>query len=94
MSATLHTSNDYLLCTACGTQYPVSDPSKKESCKICDDPRQFVPPEGQSFTTLPKLRNDGYKNIWWQDTEEPRIWSVRTEPRVSEIWDRSLSRVD
>lgn len=96
---TINASLDYLLCNACGTQYPVT--GDKDECKICDvcipmslprttigtdpqqDPRQFVPPEGQTFTTLRKLQALSYQNVWWQDTIEPRIWSVRTEPQFA-----------
>lgn len=84
-SAKLRTSDDYLICNACGTQYPVTADSGKDSCKICDDPRQFVPPEGQTFTTLAKLRQDGHKNVWWQDKADPNIWSVMTEPNVHSL---------
>ena len=80
--------------------------SGKDECRICDDPRQYVPPEGQRFTTLRKMRekppvashesfgeggygsggNDvKYKNVWWQDEVEKQMWSVRTEPQVSNV---------
>jgi glyoxylase-like metal-dependent hydrolase (beta-lactamase superfamily II) len=44
-----------VICTTCGTQYEASEqpPSR---CLICDEERQFVPPSGQGWTTLPKLR--------------------------------------
>ncbi|KAK3673093.1 hypothetical protein LTR78_006933 [Recurvomyces mirabilis] len=80
--AKLQSSDDFLLCNACGTQYPVNTQSNKDSCKICDDPRQFVPPEGQTFTTLATLRNQGHRNVWWQDKQNRKIWSVRTEPQI------------
>jgi hypothetical protein len=34
------------ICTACGAEYPPPGPPPP-SCPICEDPRQFVPPEGQ-----------------------------------------------
>lgn len=43
------------LCTACGTQYPPSE-SPPASCPICDDERQYVPPEGQRWTTFDTMR--------------------------------------
>jgi hypothetical protein len=42
------------ICVACGTQYPDSD-APPASCPICDDPRQYVPLEGQQWTTLAQL---------------------------------------
>ena len=42
------------ICTACGTQFPDSDGPPAE-CPICVDERQFVPPEGQRWTTLAEL---------------------------------------
>ncbi|MCJ1361162.1 hypothetical protein MMC16_000260 [Acarospora aff. strigata] len=66
-----------LICTACGTQF--SNTSLK-NCRICDDPRQFVPPSGQSFTTLAEMKGK-YKNKWQQDSVDKRIWSIWTEPK-------------
>jgi glyoxylase-like metal-dependent hydrolase (beta-lactamase superfamily II) len=42
------------ICRACGTEFP---PSRQppDHCPICDDERQFVPPAGQSWTTLDGL---------------------------------------
>jgi hypothetical protein len=42
------------VCLACGTQFPDS-PAPPAACRICDDPRQYVPPEGQRWTTLAEL---------------------------------------
>ena len=42
------------ICTACGTQYPPSD-APPTQCMICEDERQYVPPGGQSWTTLAAL---------------------------------------
>lgn len=78
----LRTSDDLLICMGCGTQYPVTAESGKDQCAVCDDPRQFVPPEGQSFTTLAKMREE-YRNEWWQDAVDERIWFCQTVPQVS-----------
>jgi glyoxylase-like metal-dependent hydrolase (beta-lactamase superfamily II) len=42
------------ICTACGTQYPPSD-AAPDACVICQEERQYVPPTGQSWTTLQSL---------------------------------------
>ena len=75
----LRTSDDLLICTGCGTQYSVT--SGKNECAVCDDPRQFVPPGGQTFTTLAKMREE-YKNEWWQDSVNDKIWFCQTVPQV------------
>ena len=36
------------VCTTCGTQYPASD-APPPACPICEDPRQYVPVEGQQW---------------------------------------------
>lgn len=46
------------------------------------DPRQYVPPSGQSFTTLNEMQSK-YKNVWLQDVGDKRVWGIHTEPRVS-----------
>ncbi|MDI1493269.1 MAG: hypothetical protein OHK93_005057 [Ramalina farinacea] len=46
------------------------------------DPRQFVPANGQTWTTLHKL-SSSHKNTWSQDPRDPRIWSFWTEPKVN-----------
>src|SRR5215469_15211271 len=50
------------ICTACGTQYPPSE-TPPDACLICTDERQFVPPSGQSWTTLERLRNAHSNNF-------------------------------
>lgn len=42
------------ICTACGTQYPASDRPPAQ-CRICEEERQYVPPRGQTWTTLEAL---------------------------------------
>jgi glyoxylase-like metal-dependent hydrolase (beta-lactamase superfamily II) len=43
------------ICTTCGTQHTESDVAPTQ-CIICEDERQYVPPTGQAWTTLPRLR--------------------------------------
>lgn len=42
------------ICTTCGTQYPEAD-TPPPRCVICEEERQYVPPTGQGWTTLPAL---------------------------------------
>jgi hypothetical protein len=93
----MFSSGDLPICTAYGTQYDATEGGNPTTCRICDvktsisssqskltlfqDPRQYVPPSGQSFTTLNKMQRK-YKNIWLQDEGDKRVWGVHTEPRV------------
>ena len=43
------------ICTACGTQYPESA-QVPAHCVICEEERQYVPPRGQTWTTLQALQ--------------------------------------
>ncbi|KAG8525331.1 uncharacterized protein KY384_008975 [Bacidia gigantensis] len=70
------------ICTACGSQYDAENGSPPKRCKICDDPRQFVPPSGQSWTTLSQLRTE-HENKWAQDPEDSRVWYFWTEPKFA-----------
>jgi hypothetical protein len=46
-------------------------------CPICEDERQYVPPRGQSWTTLDQLRI-GHANTWRQLA--PGLFAIRTLP--------------
>jgi len=67
---------DLPICVACGMQYA----GARDACPICDDDRQFVPPEGQRWTTLAALRT-GHHNVFRD--EEPGLVSILTEPEVA-----------
>jgi hypothetical protein len=69
------------ICTTCGIQYPLSsEPSKK--CVICNEERQYVNPNGQSWTTLGKMRMDNvYRNEIFH--EEDGLYSITTKPNFA-----------
>jgi hypothetical protein len=70
--------NKYV-CTTCGTQYPKSH-EEPERCPICEEERQYVNPDGQSFTTLDEMTESGvYQNTILQ--EEPGLYSITTTPK-------------
>lgn len=71
-----------LVCNACGTQYSTSSRADLKSCRTCDDPRQYVPRTGQSFTTLAELRtHTEHKNLIIKvDESDEKFWTIRTEP--------------
>lgn len=70
------------ICCGCGTQYDTLPADKR--CRICDDPRQFIPAAGQQWTTLTELRKD-CKNVFSKDPlgDDPHIWSIVTEPKFA-----------
>src|ERR1700674_3027632 len=73
------------ICTACGTQYAPAD-AAPQSCIVCDDERQYVPPRGQTWTTLPALAAghfNGYREY------EPGVIGVGTQPAFA-IGQRAL----
>ncbi|KAG7008963.1 hypothetical protein G7Y79_00004g015470 [Physcia stellaris] len=73
---------DLPICCACGNQYDNSSGTPPAKCKICDDPRQYVPPTGQNWTTLEELDKQ-HRNVWEQDKEDSRVWSLWTEPKFA-----------
>ncbi|KUI70630.1 Uncharacterized protein YmaE [Cytospora mali] len=78
-------SKGWLICTACGTQFPTADRKNRTTCFICDDPRQFAPPSGQSFTTLGNMLTSlaGYKNIFHRYEKDDRLTFIYTTPKFA-----------
>lgn len=66
------------LCVTCGTQFPESA-RPPEKCPICEDERQYVPPEGQQWTTLEAMRKTHKVVI---KPEEPGLHSINAEPKA------------
>jgi glyoxylase-like metal-dependent hydrolase (beta-lactamase superfamily II) len=67
---------DAFICTACGTQYPPSDKAPAR-CEICEEERQYVPPRGQTWTTLASLAA-GHFNSFRE--HEPGVIGIGTQP--------------
>ncbi|KAJ5364523.1 beta-lactamase-like protein [Penicillium cataractarum] len=74
---------DLLICSTCGVQYDVS--AGLNSCKICDDPRQYVPPTGQSWTSLRSLHSsmENYRNVFSTDPDNPNLITIHTTPKLA-----------
>ncbi|EFQ32859.1 metallo-beta-lactamase superfamily protein [Colletotrichum graminicola] len=71
---------DLLICGTCGVQY---GSHSIKSCKICDDPRQYVPEGGQWFTTLRELQDSRkHRNVFTKDKYNSSVVAIRTEPPV------------
>jgi hypothetical protein len=64
------------ICVTCGTQFP-ADETEPESCPICEDERQYVPPGGQKWTTLEDLRREYHTVIKQQ---EPGLTGIGVHP--------------
>jgi hypothetical protein len=64
------------ICTACGTEYPASEKPPAQ-CTICQEERQYVPPTGQGWTTLPALKTTRI-NAFQQ--YEPGVIGIGTQP--------------
>jgi len=73
------------ICSTCGTQYPPSD-APPAQCPVCEDERQYIPPEGQSWTTLERLKIshlNGFRQY------EPGLIGIGTQPKFA-IGQRAL----
>src|SRR4051812_24031030 len=74
------------VCIACGTQFAdARGDAPPASCPICEDPRQYVPPEGQRWTTLDELRA-GHRN---RIADEADLVGIGTTPSFA-IGQRAL----
>jgi hypothetical protein len=66
------------VCVTCGTQYPESE-QPPAHCPICEDERQYVNPDGQTWTTLDELRQQHHNTI---EPVEPNLYRIHSEPKV------------
>lgn len=67
------------ICRACGVQH-AETASPPARCIICEDPRQFVPETGQSWTTLEQVQN-GHANLFRAVAE--KVTAISTVPRFA-----------
>ncbi|HEY1715216.1 MAG TPA: hypothetical protein VGG07_20095 [Solirubrobacteraceae bacterium] len=67
------------ICPACGANYPPAA-SAPERCPICEDERQWVPPAGQSWTTMAQLAADGCHCVIRE--VESGLTGIASEPGV------------
>ena len=76
---------DAFICTACGTQYEPSSVAPRQ-CAICEEERQYVPPGGQTWTTLAALAARHFNSYRQQ---EPGMIGIGTQPSFA-IGQRAL----
>ena len=68
---------DAYICVTCGVQHAPSE-KPPERCAVCEDERQWVPRQGQAWTTLDEMRKSGYENIVRE--QEPGLTGIGTKP--------------
>src|SRR5579872_5797116 len=75
----------FFICTACGMQYAetVTPPTQ---CDVCEEERQYVPPRGQTWTTLEALQKS-HRNSFVEHA--PDIFGFASEPHFA-IGQRAL----
>jgi hypothetical protein len=74
---------DLPICRTCGVQYG----APRENRPICDDQRQYVGWDGQQWTTLAGLREEGRKGVIRE--EGPGVFGIGAEPPTA-IGQRAL----
>ena len=74
---------DLPICRTCGVQYG----APRENCPICDDQRQYVGWDGQQWTTLAELRDEGHRGLIQE--EGPGVVGVGAQPPTA-IGQRAL----
>ncbi|MCG5216585.1 MBL fold metallo-hydrolase [Streptosporangium soli] len=74
------------ICATCANHYPESE-SPPESCVICADERQWVPPGGPRWTTLAELAAAGHRSDVRE--VEPDLIGIGAAPQVA-IGQRAL----
>lgn len=73
------------ICATCGVQYAPAE-MPPDTCAVCADERQYLPPVGQNWTTLARLRVT-HANTWRRP--EPGLFDIATAPAFA-IGQRAL----
>lgn len=79
----MHSS--FPICRACGVQY--EHDHDLAHCPICEDERQYVPTQGQQWTTQTELGEQGVRTALRQEAHG--LWGLGAEPRFA-IGQRAL----
>ncbi|MGH3435170.1 MAG: hydrolase [Sciscionella sp.] len=66
----------FLICATCAVEHA----EKVEVCAICDDERQWVPADGQAWTTLDELSAAGYATDVAE--LEPDLFGITSRPKA------------
>lgn len=74
------------ICVTCGLEHADTPEPPAENCAICSDERQYLPVEGQQWTTLKELQQDRRGTI---EEIEPDLYGITIAPKIG-IGHRSL----
>ncbi|UPK76222.1 MBL fold metallo-hydrolase [Nocardioidaceae bacterium SCSIO 66511] len=66
----------FAICATCAVEHA----EKIEVCAICADERQWVPADGQHWTTLEELAASGYTTAVAE--MEPDLWGITSSPKA------------
>ena len=77
---------EHWICVTCGTQFAASE-QPPEACPICSDERQYIGYNGQEWTTLAQMRQEGFRNEFRE--HEPGLVGIGTTPSFA-IGERAL----
>lgn len=72
------TDGEPIICSTCGTQYKDTSP-RPDGCPICNNDRQYVPPQGQTWTSLPILKKN-YTNSFTKIHDN--LFEIKTSPKL------------
>ena len=72
------------ICVTCGTQFAEGG-TPPDTCPICTDPRQYVPPQGQQWTTLSEVAATHENTV----RDQGGLVGIGTEPKFA-IGQRAL----
>jgi glyoxylase-like metal-dependent hydrolase (beta-lactamase superfamily II) len=75
---------EHFVCATCGVQFAASEEPPPE-CPVCEDARQWVPEDGQRWTTLAELAA-GHRN---EIRDDEGLTGIATDPRFA-IGQRAL----
>jgi hypothetical protein len=67
------------VCATCGAVYPEAD-EPPSACRICEDERQWVPEDGQQWTSLEELESDHRNELRKEDAE---LFGIGIEPEFA-----------
>lgn len=78
----------FVICATCAVEH--TEPI--DVCAICADERQWVPADGQVWTSLAEMRDAGYRTelVEW----EPHLWALKSLPGAGIGQQSKLVRTD
>jgi hypothetical protein len=76
------------ICTTCAVEHA----DRVDVCAICADDRQWVPAEGQRWTTLTEMADAGYRTELAE--LEPDLWAISSSPGAGIGQQSKLLRTD